>query len=133
MVGARNGYFGPDDHARIVDEIARSAADMLFVGMPSPFKETWCERHRSALNVPVIIGVGGTFDVLAGYVAARRAGLQSLGLEWSWRTGDGAAQDVEALSHHQLRVHLFGRAGDPRAADGSLTGRRGEARASGAE
>ena len=42
---------------------------MLFVGMPSPFKETWCERHRHALEVPLIMGVGGSFDVLAGLKA----------------------------------------------------------------
>jgi N-acetylglucosaminyldiphosphoundecaprenol N-acetyl-beta-D-mannosaminyltransferase len=58
---------------------------MLFVGMPSPFKETWCERHRAALDVPVIMGVGGSFDVLAGYVRRAPRLVQSAGLEWSWR------------------------------------------------
>ena len=58
---------------------------MLFVGMPSPFKETWCERHRVALDVPVIMGVGGTFDVLAGRVRRAPRALQGLGLEWFWR------------------------------------------------
>jgi exopolysaccharide biosynthesis WecB/TagA/CpsF family protein len=85
VAGARNGYFGPDDHASIVTEISNRSPHMLFVGMPSPFKETWCERHRHALNVPVIMGVGGTFDVLTGYVRRAPRVLQSLGLEWSWR------------------------------------------------
>jgi N-acetylglucosaminyldiphosphoundecaprenol N-acetyl-beta-D-mannosaminyltransferase len=85
VVGARNGYFGPDDHASIVAEIASRSPHMLFVGMPSPFKEIWCERHRGALDVPVIVGVGGTFDVLTGYVRRAPRILQSLGLEWSWR------------------------------------------------
>jgi N-acetylglucosaminyldiphosphoundecaprenol N-acetyl-beta-D-mannosaminyltransferase len=58
---------------------------MLFVGMPSPFKEIWCERHRQALGVPVIMGVGGTFDVLAGYVRRAPRFLQAAGMEWSWR------------------------------------------------
>jgi len=53
--------------------------------MPSPFKETWCERHRQTLNVPVIMGVGGAFDVLAGYVRRAPRVLQAIGLEWSWR------------------------------------------------
>jgi len=85
VVGWRDGYFGPDDHGKIVAEIAGLAPDMLFVGMPSPFKETWCQRHREALGVPVIVGVGGTFDVLTGYVRRAPRALQVAGLEWSWR------------------------------------------------
>lgn len=85
VVGYRDGYFGPADHAGIVSEIAALAPHMLFVGMPSPFKETWCERHREALGVPVIVGVGGTFDVLTGYVRRAPRALQAVGMEWSWR------------------------------------------------
>lgn len=85
VAGARDGYFGPADHGRIVAEIRDRAPHMLFVGMPSPFKETWCERHRDALGVPLLMGVGGSFDVLAGYVRRAPRLLQSMGLEWSWR------------------------------------------------
>lgn len=85
VVGYRDGYFGPADQPKIVAEIARLAPHMLFVGMPSPFKETWCERHREALGVPVIVGVGGTFDVLTGYVRRAPRALQVAGMEWSWR------------------------------------------------
>jgi exopolysaccharide biosynthesis WecB/TagA/CpsF family protein len=85
VAGFRDGYFGPGEEEGIVEEIRRAAPHMLFVGMPSPFKETWCERHRAALDVPLIMGVGGTFDVLAGYVPRAPRLVQSLGLEWSWR------------------------------------------------
>jgi N-acetylglucosaminyldiphosphoundecaprenol N-acetyl-beta-D-mannosaminyltransferase len=85
VAGWRDGYFGPADHAKIVAEIAGLAPHMLFVGMPSPFKETWCQRHREALGVPVIVGVGGTFDVLTGYVSRAPRMLQAVGMEWSWR------------------------------------------------
>ena len=85
VAGARDGYFGLQDHQVVVDEIRRRAPHMLFVGMPSPFKETWCERHKAALDVPLIMGVGGSFDVLAGHVRRAPRPLQSLGLEWSWR------------------------------------------------
>jgi len=85
VAGFRDGYFGPAEHEGLVEEIRRAAPHMLFVGMPSPFKETWCERHRAALGVPVIMGVGGAFDVLAGYVPRAPRVVQSLGLEWSWR------------------------------------------------
>ena len=85
IAGFRDGYFGPDDHLGIVEEIRASGAHMLFVGMPSPFKETWCERHRQRLEVPVIMGVGGSFDVLAGFIKRAPRWVQSLGLEWFWR------------------------------------------------
>jgi N-acetylglucosaminyldiphosphoundecaprenol N-acetyl-beta-D-mannosaminyltransferase len=85
IVGFRHGYFGPEDHQTIVEEIRASGAHMLFVGMPTPFKETWCERHRQRLEVPVIMGVGGSFDVLAGFVRRAPRWLQAMGLEWFWR------------------------------------------------
>jgi N-acetylglucosaminyldiphosphoundecaprenol N-acetyl-beta-D-mannosaminyltransferase len=85
IAGFRDGYFGLEDHLGIVEEIRASRADILFVGMPSPFKETWCERHRQRLEVPVIMGVGGSFDVLAGFIGRAPRWTQALGLEWFWR------------------------------------------------
>jgi N-acetylglucosaminyldiphosphoundecaprenol N-acetyl-beta-D-mannosaminyltransferase len=85
IAGFHDGYFGPDDHLRLVEEIRASGAHMLFVGMPTPFKETWCELHRGRLNVPLIIGVGGSFDVLAGFIKRAPGWVQSLGMEWFWR------------------------------------------------
>ena len=85
VAGWRDGYFSPADHGSIVEEIRASAPHMLFVGMPTPFKETWCELHRDRLDVPVIMGVGGTFDVLAGFIRRAPVRVQSMGLEWAWR------------------------------------------------
>ncbi len=85
IAGFRDGYFGPQDHWAIVEEIRASKADMLFVGMPSPFKETWVERHRERLQVPIVMGVGGSFDVLAGFVPRAPRWMQSMAMEWSWR------------------------------------------------
>ena len=101
VAGFRDGYFGAGEHAEIVAEIRRLAPHLLFVGMPSPFKETWCERHREALGVPVIMGVGGSFDVLAGYVRRAPRILQSLGLEWSWRL----AMEPRKLWRRYLRTN----------------------------
>lgn len=85
IAGFRDGYFDRSDHSRIVEDVRRSGAHMLFVGMPSPFKETWCERYRDRLETPVIVGVGGSFDVLAGFIKRAPGWMQSLGLEWFWR------------------------------------------------
>ena len=85
IVGFRDGYFDRKDHLGIVEDIRRAGAHMLFVGMPSPFKETWCERHRDRLEIPIIVGVGGSFDVLAGFIKRAPGWMQSMGLEWLWR------------------------------------------------
>jgi N-acetylglucosaminyldiphosphoundecaprenol N-acetyl-beta-D-mannosaminyltransferase len=85
IAGYRDGYFPSADHDVIVEEIRDVTPHLLFVGMPSPFKEVWCQRHRGRLNVPVMVGVGGSFDVLAGYIGRAPLWLQKAGLEWFWR------------------------------------------------
>jgi N-acetylglucosaminyldiphosphoundecaprenol N-acetyl-beta-D-mannosaminyltransferase len=85
IAGYRNGFFNDADHPNIVRDIRASAADLLFVGMPTPFKEVWTDQYRNALNVPVILGVGGSFDVHAGVVKRAPRWMQNIGMEWSWR------------------------------------------------
>jgi N-acetylglucosaminyldiphosphoundecaprenol N-acetyl-beta-D-mannosaminyltransferase len=85
VAGYRDGYFKPEDHPAIVEEIRAVQPHLLFVGMPSPFKETWVQSHRERLDVPVIVGVGGSFDVLGGYIRRAPRAAQSMGLEWAWR------------------------------------------------
>jgi N-acetylglucosaminyldiphosphoundecaprenol N-acetyl-beta-D-mannosaminyltransferase len=85
VAGYRNGYFSTEDHGDIVRQIRDSRADILFVGMPTPFKETFCHAHRDELCTPVILGVGGSFDVLAGFVTRAPKWMQRSGLEWFWR------------------------------------------------
>lgn len=103
VAGFRNGYFGPAESDAVVAEIRRSGAAMLFVGMPSPWKDVWCERHREALGVPMILGVGGTFDVLAGLVPRAPAWMQRSGLEWLWRL----AMEPRRLFWRHLRVNTL--------------------------
>lgn len=85
IAGTRDGYFTAADHAAIVDDIRAAAPQFLFVGMPTPFKDVFCQAHRDRLQVPVVIGVGGSFDVLAGVVSRAPVAVQRLGLEWAWR------------------------------------------------
>jgi N-acetylglucosaminyldiphosphoundecaprenol N-acetyl-beta-D-mannosaminyltransferase len=85
VAGYRNGYFSDLEHEEVIAQIRRSGSDILFIGMPSPFKEVFAERNRDRFNVPVILGVGGSFDVLAGFVRRAPVSWQRAGLEWSWR------------------------------------------------
>lgn len=85
VAGARNGYFAAAEHAEVAAQIRAARADLLLIGMPTPAKEIWCARHRDVLATPVALGVGGAFDVLAGFVRRAPTWMQAAGLEWLWR------------------------------------------------
>jgi N-acetylglucosaminyldiphosphoundecaprenol N-acetyl-beta-D-mannosaminyltransferase len=85
LAGWRDGYFAATENEAVISEIRDSKADILFVGMSSPFKDIWCQQHRNSFDIPLIIGVGGSFDILAGVVPRAPAWMQRAGLEWAWR------------------------------------------------
>lgn len=85
IAGRRNGYFEDCDEPDIVDQINQSQADVLFVAITSPKKERFMGRWKERLNVPVIHGVGGSFDVYAGKVSRAPQWMQRAGLEWLHR------------------------------------------------
>jgi N-acetylglucosaminyldiphosphoundecaprenol N-acetyl-beta-D-mannosaminyltransferase len=85
IAGTRNGYFKAPDYPAVTQQIREAKADLLLVGMPAPFKEIWCEEQREALATPAILGVGGAFDVMAGFVPRAPRFVQEAGLEWAWR------------------------------------------------
>lgn len=85
IVGIRNGYFKEEDEQEIVSMIARSKADILFVAFSSPKKEFWINKYLNELNVPFVMGVGGSFDVVAGVTNRAPEWMQRRGLEWFYR------------------------------------------------
>lgn len=85
FAGARNGYYGKEDEAGIVALIQDSGADCLFLAMPTPRKERFLAAYARHLNVPFIMGVGGSVDVLAGHVKRAPVWMQKAGLEWFHR------------------------------------------------
>lgn len=58
---------------------------MLFIGMPSPHKENFLRCGEADLGVPLRHGVGGSFDVLAGFTKRAPRAWQRLGMEWAYR------------------------------------------------
>ena len=84
--GYRNGFFSDEEEDKIAHEINESGADMVFVAIPSPKKEIFNEKYRSTMhNVRLIMGVGGTFDVISGKVKRAPRWMQDNGLEWLYR------------------------------------------------
>jgi len=86
VVGYRNGYFSKNEEAEIVGQINNSGAQMLFVAIPSPQKEYFINKYREKLpNILLLMGVGGSFDVVSGNVKRAPLVFQKLGFEWLYR------------------------------------------------
>jgi N-acetylglucosaminyldiphosphoundecaprenol N-acetyl-beta-D-mannosaminyltransferase len=69
----------------VLDEINRSQADVVWVGIGVPKQEKWMAAMRGRLRAPVLVGVGAAFDFHAGLVSQAPRWMQSMGLEWAYR------------------------------------------------
>jgi N-acetylglucosaminyldiphosphoundecaprenol N-acetyl-beta-D-mannosaminyltransferase len=85
IAGFCNGYFKKEDDEAVAKQIADSGADILFVAMGSPRKEIFLNTYKCIINVPFIMGVGGSFDVVAGFVKRAPIWMQRNCLEWFYR------------------------------------------------
>lgn len=84
VAGSQHGYFW-DYEEQVVENIADSGARLLFVAITSPKKENFINKWKNQLGVDFVMGVGGTFDVVAGKVERAPKWMQSSGLEWLYR------------------------------------------------
>ncbi|MFD1840892.1 WecB/TagA/CpsF family glycosyltransferase [Paracidovorax cattleyae] len=101
IAGARDGYFDDAEAPRIVQEIRASGARYLFIGMSSPRKELFLQRHWPDLGAAVAMGVGGSFDVLSGMLPRAPHWMQRLGMEWVFRL----IQEPRRLAWRYLRTN----------------------------
>lgn len=85
IVGARDGFFSSGEERGVCAQIRAARPDVLLVGLGAPRQESWMRQWSGALGVPVSIGVGGTFDVLAGRIPRAPRWMQRRGLEWLYR------------------------------------------------
>ncbi len=107
IVGTRNGFFTEADEAAIVQEIKEAHPDILLAALGVPKQEKWLSRHLRELGVPVCIGVGGTFDVMAGVMKRAPLWMQRAKLEWLFRglMQPKRAGRLLALPKFVLKVH----------------------------
>src|SRR5690606_39144283 len=86
IAGYRNGYYTSEEEESIANQISSSGANILFVAITSPKKEKFLYKYREVLSkVNFIMGVGGSFDVVAGKVKRAPIWMQKIGLEWFYR------------------------------------------------
>ncbi len=103
IAGTHHGYFSCEDsqncedvkngnsvrdkkEEEIIDEIKENKPDILLVGMGVPKQEKWINKNLEKLDVPVCIGVGGSFDVLSGRIPRAPLWMQRHGMEWIYRS-----------------------------------------------
>ena len=84
IAGYHHGYFW-DDEQKIVGQINKSGAKLLFVAITSPKKEYFINEWRGQLGIDFVMGVGGTFDVVAGKVSRAPVWVQNVSMEWLYR------------------------------------------------
>lgn len=85
IVGCRNGYFNETEEKAIIKEINDAVPDMLFVALGAPKQEKWLVKYRNQLKPRVLMGIGGSFDVLAGKIERAPKWMQEASLEWAFR------------------------------------------------
>lgn len=108
IVGTRNGFFTAADEPAIIEEIKAAHPDILLAALGVPKQEKWLAKHLGELGVPVAIGVGGTFDVMAGVMKRAPRWMQRAKLEWLFRgmMQPQRAGRLLALPRFVLKVHV---------------------------
>jgi len=104
IAGTHHGYFGckgrencgdvkngnsdknKEEEEKIIAEIKENKPNILLVGMGVPKQEKWINNNLKSLNVPVCMGVGGSFDVLSGRIPRAPLWMQRHGMEWIYRS-----------------------------------------------
>ena len=85
VAGCRNGYFSADEETAIINEINGSGAAMLFAALGAPKQEKWLNHYAAELKPCLRMGIGGSFDVLAGKMQRAPKWMQDAKLEWLFR------------------------------------------------
>ncbi|NLB53979.1 MAG: WecB/TagA/CpsF family glycosyltransferase [Syntrophomonadaceae bacterium] len=106
VAGTINGYFAPEETADIVTTIKKSNPDILFVGLGAPRQEYWINEYKDQLQV-VCVGVGGSFDVIAGLKKRAPAFMIKLNLEWLYRLISEPSRIKRQLALPKFVLHVL--------------------------
>ncbi|MDP4134192.1 MAG: WecB/TagA/CpsF family glycosyltransferase [Bacillota bacterium] len=83
ITGTHDGYF--DDDEEMISLINQGSPDFLMVCLGAPRQEKWIDKYKDRLNAKVIIGAGGSVDVIAGNVKRAPDFYIKHNLEWLYR------------------------------------------------
>ena len=86
IVGSSHGYFSEFERADIVQSIVKLKPDVILVGMGFPKQEYFIQTLSQSCDSGIVIGVGGSFEVLAGTKKLAPYWVSSRGGEWLFRS-----------------------------------------------
>lgn len=91
VVGTYSPPFGFEndiiENTKIINQINKVKPDILFVGVGAPKQEKWMYNNLEQLRVPISLGIGASFDFVAGTINRAPKWMQKNGIEWLWRFG----------------------------------------------
>lgn len=85
ILGSHNGFFDLNKCDEIINEINIVQPYALFVAMGAPRQEIFITKYIGNIKSTIFMGVGGSFDVIAGEVKRAPKWMISIGLEWLYR------------------------------------------------
>lgn len=85
VCGTRDGYFKEEEKDEVIKGIREASPHILMVALGAPRQEFFINQHKDELGVPLCIGVGGSFDVIAGVKKRAPSFMIKLNLEWLYR------------------------------------------------
>lgn len=98
-----------EEDREIVENINKSEAKILFVGLGCPKQEKWMAQHKGKIKT-VMIGVGAAFDFLAGVKPQAPGWMQNMGLEWLFRLITEPGRLWKRYLYHNPRfIYHFGK------------------------
>lgn len=106
IVGSHDGYFNWEDHT-ITEEIQQLKPDITFVALGVPRQEKWIAENLSKFHSGIFIGVGGSFDAIAGTVKRAPAIWQKLNLEWLYRLLKQPSRWKRMLALPRFMIHIL--------------------------
>lgn len=85
IVGYRDGFFKSDEDEEVIAQVRAANPDLLFVARGADTQDPWIAKYRHQLQVPFMMGVGGSFDVISGKAKRAPMWAQKLRIEWLYR------------------------------------------------
>lgn len=73
------------ENQKVIDLVRESGADICYVALGAPKQDLWAWRHHKAAGAKIYLGIGASFDFVAGTVQRAPVWMQKTGLEWTWR------------------------------------------------
>lgn len=105
IAGTHDGYFQED--ASVVEAIAASGADCVFVCLGAPKQELWIRKNGAATGVKLLCGLGGSLDVFAGTVERAPKFWRDHGLEWFYRLCKQPSRIGRMMKLPLFLIHVY--------------------------